>query len=85
MVKSKNLGVFENMGRVFQKGFRNGQQQAENNPKMMIFIVLVVSLFVALYFIQKWTGIPVFDWAKSAIVWTGNGIMYLFSKMLDLI
>ena len=85
MVASKNMGVFENMGRDFQQGYRNGQQQAENNPKMMIFIVLVVLLFVALYFIQKWTGIPVFDWAKSAIAWIGNGIMYLISKLLDLI
>ena len=51
MVTSKNMGVFENMGRDFQQGYRNGQQQAENNPKMMIFIVLVVLLFVALYFI----------------------------------
>lgn len=85
MVASKIMGVFENMGRDFQQGYRNGQQQAENNPKMMIFIVLVVLLFVALYFIQKWTGIPVFDWAKSAIAWIGNGIMYLSRKLLDLI
>ena len=33
------MGVFENMGRDFQQGYRNGQQQAENNNKMMIFFV----------------------------------------------
>lgn len=72
------MGVFENMGRDFQQGYRNGQQQAENNPKMMIFIVLVVLLFVALYFIQKWTGIPVFDWGKerNSMDWKWNNVSY---------
>ena len=79
------MSLFGDLGRAFQQGFRNGQQEAENNPKMMIFVVLVVLLFIALYFIQKWTGLPVFDWAKSAIEWIGNGIMYLLGKLLDLI
>ena len=67
----------------FLRGYKNGRQQAENNPKMMFFVVLVILLFIALYFIQKWTGIPVFDWAKSAIKWIGNGIVYLLEKLLD--
>ena len=46
------MGVFENMGRDFQQGYRNGQRQAENNPKIMIAVFLTVLVFVALYFIQ---------------------------------
>ena len=79
------MGVFENMGRDFQQGYRNGQRQAEKNPKIMIAVFLTVLVFVALYFIQKWTGLPVFDWAITVLKWIGNGIEYLFHKLMGLI
>ena len=53
----------------FRKGYRDGQNGKYNT---LTVIVLVV---VALYFIQEWTGLPVFDWAKSAAAWVYNGIM----------
>jgi len=79
------MGVLGDMGRDFQQGYRNGSQQAEKNPKMVMAVFLTVLVFAALYFIQKWTGMPVFDWAISALKWIGYGIEYLFHKLLSLI
>lgn len=35
---------------------------------------LTVLVFAALYFIQKWTGLPVFDWAISVLKWISYDI-----------
>ena len=58
----------------FQKGYRDGQNGKYNTLTVIILIVVV------LYFIQEWTGLPVFDLAKSAVIWIGNGIMSLLGK-----
>ena len=58
----------------FRKGYRDGQNGKYNTLTVIILIV------VALYFIQKWTGLPVFDWAKSAVAWVYNGIMSFLEK-----
>jgi hypothetical protein len=58
----------------FKKGYQDGQNGKYNTLGVIILIV------IALYFIQKWTGLPVFDWAKSAAVWIWNGIMSLQEK-----
>lgn len=79
------MGVLGDMGRGFQQGYRNGSQQAENNPKMAMAVFLTVLVFVALYFIQKCTGLPVFDWAITVLKCIGNGIEFLFHKLMDLI
>ena len=55
------MGVLGDMGRDFLQGYRNGSQQAEKNPKMVMAVFLTVLGFVALYCIQKWTDLPVFD------------------------
>ena len=46
----------------FRKGYRDGQNGKYNTLTVIILIV------VALYFIQEWTGLPVFDWANGAVV-----------------
>ena len=46
----------------FQKGYRDGQNEKYNTLTVIILIV------IALYFIQEWTGLPEFDWVKSAVV-----------------
>lgn len=46
----------------FRKGYRDGQNGKYNTLAVIILIV------VALYFIQEWTCLPVFDWAKGAVV-----------------
>ena len=58
----------------FRKGYRDGQNGKYNTLAVIILIV------VALYFIQEWTGLPVFDWAKGAVVWCYNGIMLFLEK-----
>ena len=58
----------------FQKGYRDGQNGKYNTLTVIILIV------VALYFIQEWTGLPVFDLAKNAVIWIGKGIMSLLGK-----
>ena len=63
----------------FQKGYRDGQAGKYN------FITIVIIVFVALYFIQKWTNIPVFDWAISFLEWLANQIMNILGKILNLI
>ncbi|MBR2016760.1 MAG: hypothetical protein IKA00_05600 [Prevotella sp.] len=58
----------------FRKGYRDGQNGKYNT--LTVFVLVVV----ALYFIQEWTGLPVFDWAKSAVAWVYNGIMSFLEK-----
>lgn len=58
----------------FRKGYRDGQNGKYNTLTVIILIV------VALYFIQEWTGLPVFDWAKNAVAWVYNGIMSFLEK-----
>ncbi len=79
------MGVLGDMGRDFQQGYRNGSQQAEKNPKMVMAVFLTVLVFVALYFVQKWTDLAVFDWTINVLKWIGNGIEYLFHKLMSLI
>ena len=58
----------------FQKGYRDGQHGKYNTLTVIILIV------VALYFIQEWTGLPVFDWVKNVAAWVYNGIMSFLEK-----
>ncbi len=58
----------------FQKGYQDGKNGKYNTIAIIILIV------AALYFIQEWTGLPVFDWAKSAVEWISNGIMSFLEK-----
>lgn len=76
------MGVLGDMGRDFLQGYRNGSQQAEKNPKMVMAVFLTVLGFVALYCIQKWTDLPVFDWTINLLKWIGNGIEYLFHELM---
>ena len=50
----------------FQKGYRDGQN-GKFNP-----IGIIILILLALYLIQDWTGISVFDWLKSAVGWVLN-------------
>lgn len=80
------MRVLNNMGCDFLQGYRNGQQQAENNPIMMFFIVLVVLLFVALYFIQSGLDYQ-FLLGKECnrMDWKGNNVSFrTFRKIVGL-
>ena len=46
----------------FKKDYRDGQNGKYNTLGVIILIV------IALYFIQKWTDLSEFGWAKSALV-----------------
>ena len=63
----------------FQGGYRDGKA----GKYTAITIILLIA--VVLYFFQKWTGIPVFDWIMSALEWLGDFIWGLIGKLLDLI
>ena len=79
------MGAIEKMGHDFLQGFKDGQRQAENNPKFMLVAIIVAVVFAALYFIQKWTGIPVLNWTTSALEWIWGLIWGLIKKLLDLL
>ena len=61
----------------FQNGFREGR--AGKYTALAVIILIVV----ALYFIQKWTGIPVLDWVKQAGEWIISNLLHLISIILN--
>lgn len=71
-------------GVIFSKAIEMARSKLKN-PKMVMAVFLTVLVFVALYFVQKWTDLPVFDWTINVLKWIGNGIEYLFHKLMSLI
>lgn len=71
------MGVINDFLRMFTSG--NGNQ--EDRPGMIKLIIYIVLVLAALYYIQKWTGIPVYDW----VGYVGDWLEYIFSKILKII
>ena len=54
--------------------FQSGYEKGKGNKSLLIIALIIV----ALYFIQKWTGLPIMDWIKDAFSW-------IFHKLVDLL
>ena len=81
------FGIFGDMYDDFKEGYSKGKNEVDNDPMSSIFSALfagvLVVLFAALYFIQKWTGIPVLDWVESAFEWIWDILWELIKKLIN--
>ena len=59
--------------RDFKKGYNEGA-----SPKNIILTIIIL-IVAGCYFIQHWTGIPLFDWLVSLVKW----IFHMLGKLLD--
>lgn len=64
----------------FQSGFQKSYNDAQSGKYGLVFVVILIA--AALYFFQKWTGIPVLDWVAGALEWIFNSLWNLLIKLL---
>lgn len=69
------MSAFEEMMNKFIKDSRKGYEDTKSGKYNIITVIILIAL--ALYCIQEFTGIPVWDWTKSAILWIGRTIKSL--------
>ena len=70
-----HVNGFGGFGDLYDR-FNEGYQEGRSGKNMELGIVALI--IVALYFIQKWTGLPIMDWIEDAFSW-------IFHKLVDLL
>lgn len=63
------------------KGVGSSFKQGMNGSPLIGFVALI---FIAAYAIQKFTGLPLFDWLMTLLDWIGTILWKLFGLIIDL-
>ncbi|MBO7052352.1 MAG: hypothetical protein J6W24_06785 [Prevotella sp.] len=61
------MGAFDEMVNGFINDSRKGYEDTRSGKYNIIIAIVLIA--IALYYIQEFTGIPVWDWTTSAIMW----------------
>ena len=59
------------------KGFKKGYNEGASPRNIILTIIILI--VAGCYFIQQWTGIPLFDWLVSLVKW----IFHMLGKLFD--
>lgn len=73
------MDIFDSFN-VYKNSFIKGYKQA-GRPGPQRTIASIIAVFIIIYLIQRWTGIPLMDWTLSLLGWIFNILKSLINLL----